>query len=60
MTTTVQRRLATAVIVGMLAFGTPMRRPLTFTMPPAVVRVQVCSPGAEAWRAFFPDRPLPN
>lgn len=55
-----QQRLAAAVVIGMLTFGAPMPRPVTLTMPPAVVRVQVCSPGAEAWRAFFPDRPLPN
>ncbi len=60
MTTILQRRLATAVLVGMLTFGEPMRRPFTLTMPPAVVRVQVSSAGAEAWRAAFPNRPLPN
>lgn len=60
MTTNLQRRLATAVLVGMLTFGEPMRRPFTLTMPPAVVRVQVSSAGAEAWRAAFPNRPLPN
>jgi len=60
MTTNLQRRLATVFLVGMLTFGEPMRRPITLTMPPAVVRVQVSSAGAEAWRAAFPNRPLPN
>jgi hypothetical protein len=60
MTTSVQRRLATVVLVGMLAFGTPVRRPVTLTMPPAVVRVQTTSAGAEAWRGIFPERPAPN
>jgi hypothetical protein len=60
MTTDLRRRLATAVVVGLLAFGTPMRRPVTMMMPPAVVRLQTSTAGAEAWRAFFPQRPLPN
>lgn len=60
MTTNLQRRLATAVVVGMLTFGAPMPRPVTLTTPPAVVRVQVGSAGADAWRALFPDRPILN
>jgi hypothetical protein len=60
MTTDLRRRLATAVVVGLLAFGTPMRRPVTLMMPPAVVRLQTSTAGAEAWRDFFPERPLPN
>jgi len=60
MTTNLQRRLATAVLVGMLTFGEPRRRPIALSVPPAVVRVQVSSAGAEAWRAAFPNRPLPN
>lgn len=60
MTETLQRRLATAVVVGLLTFGSPVPRPVTLTSPPAVVRVQLRSPGAEAWRALFPDRLAPN
>ena len=56
----VRRRLAAGVIVGLLTLGTPTRRPLTFTTPPAVVRVQSSSVGAQMWRELFPHRPLPN
>ncbi len=55
-----QRRLATAVVVGMLTLGAPALRPVTLATPPAVVRVQVRSAGVEAWCALFPDRPAPN
>jgi hypothetical protein len=49
-----QRRLVTAVVVGLLAFGVPSSRSMTVRIPPALVRVQVGpSAGAEAWRQFF-------
>jgi hypothetical protein len=60
LSTILQRRLATAALVGMLTFGAPVPRPFTLTMPPALVRVQRSSAGAEAWQASFPDRPPPN
>ena len=37
-----------------------MPRPIDLATPPAVVRVQLTSAGAEAWRALFPDRLAPN
>jgi hypothetical protein len=49
-----QRRLVTAAVVGLLAFGLPSTRPGAFRVPPALVRVQSGpSAGAEAWRQFF-------
>jgi len=60
MTAALQRSLATAVVVGMLTLGAPMPRPLNLATPPAVVRVQLRSAGAEAWHALFPDRLAPN
>ena len=60
MTAALQRSLATAVVVGMLTLGAPMPRPIDLATPPAVVRVQLTSAGAEAWRALFPDRLAPN
>jgi hypothetical protein len=56
----VRRRLAAAVIVGMLTLGAPASRPVTLTAPPAVVRVQAASVGAQVWRELFPHRSLPN
>jgi hypothetical protein len=56
----VQRRMTVAAVVGLLTFGAPAPRAVTLAGPPAVVRVQVSSPGAEAWRALFPARPAPN
>jgi len=49
-----RRRLVTAVVVGLLAFGAPPPRALPLRLPPALVRVQAQpSPGALAWREFF-------
>jgi hypothetical protein len=49
-----QRRLVTAAVVGLLAFGVPSARTDAFRVPPALVRVQSGpSAGAEAWRQFF-------
>ena len=49
-----RRRLVTAVVVGLLAFGAPAPRTLPLRLPPALVRVQAePSPGALAWRQFF-------
>jgi hypothetical protein len=49
-----QRRLVTAVVVGLLAFGVPSTRAEALRVPPALVRVQSGpSAGAEAWRQFF-------
>jgi hypothetical protein len=49
-----QRRLAVAALVGLLAFGAPSVRTAAIRVPPALVRVQVGpSAGAEAWRQFF-------
>jgi hypothetical protein len=50
----VRRRLVTAVVVGLLAFGAPPPRPMPLRLPPALVRVQTQpSPGALAWHEFF-------
>lgn len=50
----VQRRLVTAVVVGLLAFGEPSPRSVPIRLPPALVRVQNGpSAGAEAWQRFF-------
>jgi hypothetical protein len=50
----VQRRLVTAVVVGLLAFGEPSPRAIPVRLPPALVRVQTGpSAGAEAWQTFF-------
>jgi len=49
-----RRRLVTAVVVGLLAFGAPPPRAVPLRLPPALVRVQAePSPGALAWRQFF-------
>lgn len=49
-----RRRLTTAVVVGLLAFGEPSPRFAPVAFPPALVRVQDGpSLGAQAWRAFF-------
>jgi hypothetical protein len=49
-----RRRLVTAVVVGLLAFGEPPPRAVPLRLPPALVRVQAePSPGALAWRQFF-------
>jgi hypothetical protein len=49
-----QRRLVTTVVVGLLTFGAPPPRAVPLRLPPALVRLQVGpSPGAQAWREFF-------
>lgn len=50
----VQRRIATAILIGLLAFGAPPPRSILLRPPPALVRVQQNpSPGAVAWEEFF-------
>lgn len=56
----VRRRLATAVVVGMLTIGAPPPRPFDTSPPPAIVRVIDVRPGALAWRELFPQRRPPN
>jgi hypothetical protein len=49
-----RRRLVTAAVVGLLAFGAPPPRAVPLRLPPALVRVQdPPSLGAQAWRQFF-------
>lgn len=52
--TSLRRRLVTAVVVGLLAFGAPPPRTVSLRTPPALVRVHVGpGAGAEAFRVFF-------
>jgi hypothetical protein len=55
-----RRRLAAAVIVGMLTLSSPAQRPGPFRTPPAVVRVQSVAVGAQVWHDLFPYRAPPN